>query len=92
MRGMEPLHGAVSDEVAGSACVRGKLSREERLWFLSFSAKTRSEKIKPDSLVRCHTGQCIQLSRTIRGSTDGFVLLRTSRSVASTAALERGRH
>lgn len=49
----------------------------------AFPAKAGSEKIKPDSLVGCHTGQCIQLSQTIHG----FVLLRTSRSVVSAAAL-----
>lgn len=89
---MELLHGAGSVEVAGGACVSGKLSWEERLWFLSFPAKTRSEKIKLDSLVGCHKGQCIQLSQTVHGSIDGCVLLRTSHSVASAAALQRGQH
>lgn len=92
LHGTELLHGAGSVEVAGSACVSGKLSWEERLWFLSFPAKTRSEKIKPGSLVGCRTGQCIQLSRTIHGSIDGFVLLRTSHAVVSAAALERDQH
>lgn len=90
MHGMELLHGAASAEAPGSASVSGKLPWEEGLWFLSFPTKTRSENVKPDSLVGCHTGQCIQLYLTIRGSMDGFMLLRMSGSVASVAALERG--
>jgi len=87
------MHGTELLRGAGCACVSGKLSWEERLrFFFSFPAKTRSEKVKPDSLVGCHTGQCIQLSRTVHGSIDGLVLLRMSRSAASAAALERGQH
>lgn len=90
MHGMELLHGTDSVEALGSVYVSGKLSWEEGLCFLSFPTKTRSEKIKPDSPVGCHTGQCIRLYLTIRGSVDGFMLLRMSGSVASVAALERG--
>lgn len=48
---------------------------------MSFLAKTRPERVKPDSLAGCHKGQCIRFS-IIYGSIDGFVLLRSSYAVA----------